>query len=154
MKTATQTPHHAATFLFRALLVLLFAGVLTLVLSPSPASADDGSGAIVFDVSWPLIIGLLVSTILPLIVGLVTKYQTRPGVRAVLLAGLAALTGLLTELGQALTSQTTYNLGTGLLLALTAFLVAVGFHFGLLKPTGAADAAIAVGSERATFKGE
>lgn len=147
MKNAIAAPHRAVTLLFRALLVLMLAAVLTVVFSPTVALAADGEPAIVVDVSWPLVIGLLVSTILPLIVGLVTKYQTRPGVRAVLLAGLAALTGLLTELGNALTSGTTYNLGTGLLLALTAFLVAVGFHFGLLKPTGAADAAISVGSD-------
>lgn len=147
MKYAITDPRRAVTFLFRALLVLLLAAVLTVVFSPTAALAADGEAAIVVDVSWPLIIGLVVSTVLPLIVGLVTKYQTRPGVRAVLLAGLAALTGLLTELGNALTSGTTYNLGTGLILALTSFLVAVGFHFGLLKPTGAADAAISVGSE-------
>ena len=147
MKYTLESPHRAVTFLFRALLVLLFAAVLTVAFSPTAALAADGDPAVVLEVSWPLVIGLLVSTILPLIVGLVTKWKTRAGVRAVLLAGLSALTGLLTELGNALTSQTTYNLGTGLLLALTAFLVAVGFHFGLLKPTGAADAAIAVGSD-------
>lgn len=101
---------------------------------------------ITFDVSWALVIGLLVSTVLPLLVGLVTKATTSPGVRAVLLAALAAVTGLLTELGASLTAGTVYNLGTGLLLALVSFLTAVGIHFGLLKPTGAAAAAIRVGS--------
>jgi len=102
---------------------------------------------ITFDVSWPLIIGLLVSTILPLIVGLVTTRVTHSGVKAVILAALAAVTGLLTELGNALTAGVEYNLGTGLVFALTAFLVATGLHYGLLKPTGASGAAQSVGAK-------
>lgn len=102
---------------------------------------------ITFDVSWPLVIGLLVSTILPLIVGLVTTRVTHSGVKAVVLAALSAVTGLLTELGNALTAGTPYNLGTGLVFALTAFLVATGLHYGLLKPTGASGAVQSVGSK-------
>ena len=89
-----------------------------------------------FTLSWPLIIGLLVSTILPLLVGLVTTRVTHSGAKAALLAGLAAVTGFLSELGNALTSQSPYDVGTGLVFALTSFLVAVGIHYGLLKPTG------------------
>ncbi|MBW9118896.1 hypothetical protein JNB63_02190 [Microbacterium trichothecenolyticum] len=96
---------------------------------------------IAFTIPWPLVIGLLVSTGLPLLVGLVTKTVTHPGIKAVLLAALAAATGLLSELGAALTSGSTYDLGIGLLTALGAFLVAVGLHFGLYKPTGVAAAA-------------
>jgi len=90
-----------------------------------------------FSLSWPLIIGLLVSTVLPLVVGLVTTRVTHSGAKAALLAGLAAVTGFLSELGNALTSGSTYDVGTGLVFALTSFLVAVGFHYGLLKPVGA-----------------
>lgn len=149
MKYTLESPHRAVTFLFRALLVFLFAAMLTVAFSPTAALAADGDPAapVTFSVSWPLIIGLLVSTVLPLIVGLVTKYQTSPGARAVWLAALSALTGLLTELGQAMTNGVSYNLGTGLVLALTAFLVGVGMHKGLYSPTGAADAAISVGSK-------
>lgn len=98
-----------------------------------------------FDLSWPLIIGLVVSTILPLIVGIVTTRVTNPGVKATILAGLAAATGFLTELGNALTAGTPYNVGTGLVFALTAFLVATGLHFGIYKPTGASTAAQDIG---------
>lgn len=90
-----------------------------------------------FSLSWPLIIGLLVSTILPLLVGLVTTRVTHSGAKAALLAGLAAATGFLSELGNALTSQSPYDVGTGLVFALTSFLVAVGLHYGIYKPTGA-----------------
>lgn len=89
-----------------------------------------------FSLSWPLIVGLLVSTVLPLLVGLVTTRVTDSGLKAILLAALAATTGFLGELGDALTSGTSYDVGTGLLYALAAFLIASGIHFGLYKPTG------------------
>lgn len=98
-----------------------------------------------FDLPPALIIGLLVSTVLPLLVGLVTKTVTNSGVKAGLLAALAAITGLGTELLASINAGTTYDLGTGLVLAVTSFIVAVGIHFGLLKPTGASAAVQAVG---------
>lgn len=101
---------------------------------------------ITFDLPPALIIGLLVSTVLPLAVGLVTKVTTNGGIKAVLLAILAAATGLLTELGAAVTAGVPYDLGTGLVVALIAFLTAVGMHFGLWKPVGAAQKAQEVGS--------
>lgn len=97
-----------------------------------------------FNLDPILIIALLVSTVLPLLVGLVTTKVTKPGIKAVLLAALAMLTALLTELGTALANGVTYDLGRGLLLAIPAFLVAVGLHYGLWKPVGASTAAQSV----------
>ena len=94
-----------------------------------------------FTIDLALVIQLLVSTVLPLLVGLVTKVTTNAGAKAVLLAALALATSLLTELGNALAHGETYDVGRGLLLALPTFLIAVGVHFGLWKPTGAAEAA-------------
>lgn len=99
-----------------------------------------------FTLDASLIIQLLVSTVLPLLVGLVTKTVTSPGVKAVLLAAFALVTSLLVELGDAITAGTTYDLGQGLLLALPTFLVAVGLHYGIWKPVGASEAAQRVGS--------
>lgn len=92
---------------------------------------------IVFNIEPALIIGLLVSTVLPLLVGLVTTRVTHGGTKAVMLAGLALVTSLLTELGVAVSSATSYDLGQGLLLAIPTFLIAVGMHYGLWKPVGA-----------------
>ena len=92
---------------------------------------------ITFTLDPLLVIQMLVSTVLPLLVGLVTKTVTRSGVKAILLAGLALITSLLTELGQALSNGVPYDLGQGLLLAIPTFLIAVGLHYGLWKPTGA-----------------
>lgn len=94
-----------------------------------------------FTLDPALIITLLISTVLPLLVGLVTKTVTSGAIKAVLLAGLALVTTLLTELGNAIAAGVAYDLGRGLLLAIPVFLVAVGMHFGLWKPVGAASAA-------------
>lgn len=102
---------------------------------------DAGEPPVFVEFDWPLIIGLVVSVVLPLLVGLVTKYATNGRIKALLLAGLSAVTGLFTELGNALTNETPYNLGMGLVFALAAFIVGVGMHYGLYKPTGAATAA-------------
>lgn len=91
-----------------------------------------------FNLDTALVIQLLVSTVLPLLVGLVTKTVTRAGFKAVLLAAFALATSLLTELGAAVAAGTTYDVGRGLLLALPTFLIAVGLHYGLWKPVGAA----------------
>lgn len=101
---------------------------------------------ITFNADWPLILGLIVSTVLPLLVGLVTTRVTHGGVKAGLLAIFASLTGILTELASALTSGTAYDLGTALVLMLGSFLVAVGLHYGIYKPTGASTAAQKVGN--------
>lgn len=90
-----------------------------------------------FTLDPALVIGLLVSTVLPLLVGLVTTRVTSSGVKAILLAALALLTALLTELGVAVTNGDTYDIGQGLLLAIPTFLIAVGMHYGLWKPTTA-----------------
>lgn len=52
------------------------------------AAASPGF-AIDFNIPPALVLGLIVSTILPILVGLVTTRVTKPGWRAVLLAGLA-----------------------------------------------------------------
>lgn len=88
-----------------------------------------------FNLPPALVLGLVVSTVLPILVGLVTTRVTHGGTKAVILAALAALTGLLTELLAAVNAGVAYDLGNGLVFALTAFLVAVAMHYGLWKPT-------------------
>lgn len=99
-----------------------------------------------FTLDAALVIQLVVSTVLPLLVGLVTKTVTRPGAKAVLLAALSLLTSLLVELGASITAGATYDIGQGLLLALPTFLIAVGLHYGLWKPVGAAEKLQEIGS--------
>lgn len=96
---------------------------------------------ITFDIPMVNVLMLLAGVILPVLVGLVTTKATNPGAKAMLLAVLAVLTSLVTELITALQAGETYNLGLALLLGLGTFIVAVSTHYGLLKPTGVSAAA-------------
>lgn len=96
---------------------------------------------IVVGFEWHQLLTLLASTVFPLLVGLVTTREADPSRRAVLLAALSVLTPLVSELAHALATGTVFDLSAALLTALTAFLVAVGLHFGLWKPTGLSEAA-------------
>lgn len=132
--------------LFRRALLGAVIALAAVTLFGAPANAADGAAHAIlatvavaaFTLDPALVIQLVVSTVLPLLVGLVTKTVTRPGVKAVLLALLSLATSLLVELGAAIASGATYDVGRGLLLALPTFLIAVGLHYGLWKPVGAA----------------
>lgn len=95
---------------------------------------------------WVGLLTLIVSVVLPVIVGLITKVVTSPGRKAVLLALLSAITGFGSELLLSLNNGTAYNLFTGLLTFLAAFIIGVALHYGLWKPTGVANKAQQIGS--------
>jgi putative effector of murein hydrolase len=78
-------------------------------------------------------IGLLISVVLPVLVGLVTKRVTHPGVKAVLLLALSTLNGFLVEFAN---PGPDYDLGTAVILTLVSFATGVLAHFGLWKPAG------------------
>jgi hypothetical protein len=78
-------------------------------------------------------LGLLVSVILPVLVGLVTTRVTRAGVKAVLLLALSGVNGFVVE---HVAGGPGYDVGTAAVLALVAFATGVLAHFGLWKPTG------------------
>jgi hypothetical protein len=80
-------------------------------------------------------IGLLVSVILPVLVGLVTTRVTHAGVKAVLLLALSGVNGFLVEFAA---GGPGYDVGTAAVLALVAFATGVLAHFGLWKPVGVA----------------
>lgn len=105
----------------------------------------DDADTVIFAVDWPLIISTLISVVLPLLVGLVTKVTTASAVKALLLAGLAFLTSGLTELYVALTGGEAFDVGTWLVGAIASFAVAVGSQFGFWRPVGATAAVQAVG---------
>ena len=85
------------------------------------------------------ILTLLSGTILPILVGLVTTRVTAPGAKGVLLASLSAAAALVGEALTAAQAGTPYDLGRGIVMALGVWCVATATHFGLWKPTGAAD---------------
>ncbi|TFC30208.1 hypothetical protein E3O55_08540 [Cryobacterium sp. MDB1-18-2] len=99
-----------------------------------------------FAFNLSLLLWLLIAVILPILVGLVTTKETSPGRKAIYLAALALVAGLLAQLLAAIQAGVTYDLFTGLIQGLGAFLIAVALHFGLWKPTGVAGAAQTFGA--------
>lgn len=87
------------------------------------------------------ILSLFIGTILPIVVGLVTKSSWGGGARAVLLALLSVVNGFGISLLDHLNSGVVFDWKGAALTALGAWIVAVGTHFGLWSPTGVADAA-------------
>jgi len=79
-------------------------------------------------------LGLLISTGLPVLVGLVTKRVTSAGLKAVLLLALSGANGFVIEyLGP---HDAGYSVQSAAVLALVSFGTSVLLHFGLLKPVG------------------
>jgi hypothetical protein len=85
--------------------------------------------------TWVQLLGLFVSVILPAIVALVTNRFATSQVKSLTLLALAALTGFLTELFNALDHGTGYDVRAGIFSWAASFVVAVVSHYGLLKPT-------------------
>lgn len=94
-----------------------------------------------FTLDGAAVIQLLVATILPIAVGLVTTRVTSAGRKAWLLAALALVTSVLVEWGSALSAKETFDIGIALIAAIPTFAISVATHYGLWRPTGVADAA-------------
>lgn len=100
---------------------------------------------IVFDISGWQLLQLVVTVLLPLVVGLVNAKEADPARKALWLAGLSILTGLGTELLDAVNAGDPYNLGTALVSGVFSFLLAVGTYYGFWRPTRIADTVAAHG---------
>jgi hypothetical protein len=83
-------------------------------------------------------ISLLVGTVLPILVAVVTTRTTHPGVKAVLLALLSAASSFLAEYLTAVNSAQNFDWGSVAVTTLGTFITAVAMHLGLWKPTGLA----------------
>ncbi|MGW3025880.1 hypothetical protein [Streptomyces sp. NPDC001221] len=79
-------------------------------------------------------LGLVITFVLPLLVGVVTTHVTSPGIQAVLLLLFDAVNGFLVEYTAPHPSG--YSVGNALILTGVAFVMSVAAHFGLWKPTG------------------
>lgn len=79
-------------------------------------------------------LGLVISVVLPVLVGLVTTRVTSAGAKSVLLLFLSTANGFLVELAGPHPSG--YSVATAAVLSLVSFATGVLSHFGLWKPTG------------------
>lgn len=79
------------------------------------------------------VITVLVGTVLPWLTGRVTRTTAHPGLRGVTLVVLAALTSVLTDLGTALASGTTFNMWAVLLHATWSYALGQALHSGIYR---------------------
>lgn len=93
------------------------------------------------------VLTLIVGTVLPIVVGLVTTRVTSGAVKAWLLAGLTLVTTILQAMLLAAQSGIPFELGAILISAVQQFIISVAIYYGLWKPTGIAGAAQDVGSK-------
>lgn len=100
----------------------------------------------VFSLEPALVIQLLLTIIMPILVGLVTTRTTSSSAKSWLLAGLTLVTSIITGIGNAIAENVAFDLGQALLLAIPAFAISVSTYYGLWKPTGVAQAAQDVGT--------
>ena len=92
----------------------------------------------VFGSNLAMILWLAVTVVMPVLVGLVTKFSTSSGVKALLLVLLSLVNGVLSE---ALAAGDGFDWRKAITQAVVAFVIAVAVHFGVWKPTGVAGAA-------------
>lgn len=87
------------------------------------------------------LLSLVITIVLPILVGLVTRQSTSAGTKAVLLLALAAAKTVLEAWLQATNTAVTFEWIPVVYTTLINFGIAVAVHFGLFKPTGVAGAA-------------
>lgn len=99
-------------------------------------AAITNTPTVVFSLDWAIVVQIVLAVFLPILVGLVTTRVTKGSIKAWLLAGLTLATSLLTQLAQAISSGTPFDLGLALLAVIPAFAISVATYYGLWKPTG------------------
>src|SRR5690606_27437970 len=95
-------------------------------------------GTLVYQIQ---VLTLTVGTVLPILVGLVTKASWGGGWRAVILAALSALGGVGSSALDAANAGVYWDWKMAAITAFNTWLIAVASHFGLWKPTGVSAAA-------------
>lgn len=90
-----------------------------------------------FTPNWAGVLAFAIAIGLPIVVGLVTRWDTHSGVKALLLLLLQSLGQFLAQLAQ----PGGYSLKEAAWSAVVGFVIAVAAHYGLWKPTGVSDAA-------------
>jgi hypothetical protein len=91
---------------------------------------------------------MIIAVVLPALVALVTKQVASPNIKAVLLLLFAAIAGTFTSI-QA--NGGTFDLKDAAVATILTFVIAVGSHFGLLKPLSLTGSAGAIQMKTANF---
>lgn len=107
------------------------------------AAADPEIVVPVFGSTTAVVLWFAVTVLMPLAVGLTTKWNTSSAVKSLLLVGLSLANGFASEW---LAAGDTYNWSAALIKAALALVVAIASHFGVWIPTGATAVVQNVGS--------
>jgi hypothetical protein len=99
-------------------------------------AAITNTPVVVFSLDWAIVVQIVLAVVLPILVGLVTTRVTASSTKAWLLAGLTLVTSVVTQLANAITTGTPFDLGLALLAVIPAFAISVATYYGLWKPTG------------------
>lgn len=94
-----------------------------------------------FDTPWIALIQLALMFVLPTLVGLVTDRLAASWVKAALLGGLTFASTTLTTLLDTMLAGTEYDWVNMIVNGLITWALAIAAYLGILKPTGAAEAA-------------
>lgn len=94
------------------------------------------------------VLTLVVGTVMPILVALVTNRVVAPAVKAWLLAGLTLVSTVLQAMLLAAQSGIPFELGAILIAAVQQFIISVAIYYGLWKPTGIAGAVQDVGAKK------
>lgn len=81
------------------------------------------------------ILSFLIGTVLPVLVGRLTRVTTHPALKGAALLALSLLTGVLSQWVDALSSGTPFQWQSVVLAALGAFVVGVATHTAILQHT-------------------
>lgn len=143
MRIAVRLSRTGAWLALVAVLVLAFLLALADIVHADeqvgPAEGDDTLRLV-------QVLNVVVGTVLPILVGLVTRVTTRESVKAWLLAGLTVAGAFITTY---VNDPSAFDFFQAVLTAIVSFMTSVAFYYGLWKPTGVAARAQAVGSGRA-----
>ena len=107
---------------------------LPYAIAPVLEAGKDIGDPVASSISTVQVVSILIGTVIPILVALVTRSTARPGVKAVVNLALSALSGFGTEY----INSTNFVWQQALLTTVVTFVVSVATYYGLWKPTNVA----------------
>lgn len=110
---------------------------VTHVITTLAPQVEDIEDPVASSISTVQVVSILIGTVIPIVVALVTRSTARPGLKAVVNLGLSALSGFGTEY----INSANFAWQQALLTTVVTFVVSVATYYGLWKPTNVAGSA-------------
>lgn len=100
---------------------------------------------VIFALDLPQLLNLLLAVAFPIAVGLVSTRVTSSAAKAILLATISLVSGIVSSLLAAVLAGVPFDIVGALLTGLAAWLIAIATHFGFWRPTGVSAALVDAG---------